>query len=505
MPDTPLPLGTLSLEAQSDIPLYRQLYDGLREAILEGRLKPGARLPSSRGLAADLNVGRNTVVSAYEQLTAEGYLDSHIGAGTRVANLLPDRLTGPGEMPETAPRRPASPESASRRLLSRRGEAMQGVRRGASGYRHGVGRPFQHGLPDVDEFPALLWGRLLARHSRDPRHGLFGYELAAGHEGLRQAIADYAAADRGVACTAEQVIITNGAQAALDLTIRMLIDPGDPVWMEDPGYLGARGALMSAEAEIHPVEVDEYGMRVEEAAATLPPPRLAYVTASHQFPLGPTLSLPRRLALIEHLSACGGYIVEDDYDSEFRFSGRPIASMQGLDRAGTVIYMGTLAKTLFPAIRLGYLIVPPELVEPFKVAIRLTGHIPAAATQAALAEFIAEGHFGAHVRRVRQLYARRRAILLDEIGTTLARWLRPAPGEGGLQLATFMAGKADDAKAAAAAHAAGVHVMPLSMYRMKKGGAPGLYMGYAAVPDEDLRKGAKTLAKVLEKEKMEEF
>ena len=503
MPDTPLPLGMLSLDADGEMPLYRQLYDALRDAILEGRLKPGGRLPSSRGLAAELGVGRNTVVAAYEQLMAEGYLDSHIGAGTRVASLLPDRLTGPGDMPKR--RKPEAAAPTPKRLLSKRGHAMQGVRRGAVGYRHGVTQPFQHGLPDVDDFPALLWSRLLAKHSRDPRHGLFGYELGAGHEGLRQAIADYAAASRGVACTAEQVIITNGAQAALDLTIRMLIDAGDTVWMEDPGYLGARGALMSAEADIHPVDVDEHGMRVEEAIATLPAPRLAYVTASHQFPLGPTLSLPRRLALIDHLSANGGYILEDDYDSEFRFSGRPIASLQGLDRGQTVIYMGTLAKTLFPAIRMGYLIVPPELAEPFSVAIRLTGHIPAAAIQAALAEFIAQGHFGAHVRRVRQIYARRRGVLQEEIETTLKRWLRPARGEGGLQLAAFLPPGTDDRKAAAAANTAGIHVTPLSMYRMKRGGAPGLYMGYAAVPDEKLREGAKALAKVLEKEKIPAF
>ena len=502
MPDTPLPLGTLSLEMESPVPLYRQLYDGLREAILEGRLKPDARLPSSRGLATDLGIGRNTVVAAYEQLMAEGYLDSHIGAGTRVAKLLPDRLTGPGEMPA---RKNRHSTAAPKRLLSSRGEAMQGVRRTAANYRRGVTRPFQHGLPDIEAFPALLWSRLVAKHSRDPRHEPFGYEVAQGHEGLRRAIADYAAADRGVICTPEQVIVTAGAQAALDLAIRMLIDPGDTVWMEEPGYLGARGALMAADADIRPVPVDQEGMRVEEAIETQPAPRLAYVTASHQFPMGSTLSLPRRLALIEHVAASGGYVLEDDYDSEFRFAGRPIASLQGLDRGNTVVYMGTLAKTLFPAIRIGYLIVPPELAEPFSVAMRLTGHIPPAATQAALADFIEEGHFGTHVRRVRQIYARRRAILMDELETTLSRWLRPAPGEGGLQLAAFLPPGTDDGKAAAAARAADIHATALSFYRLTPGGSPGFHMGYAGVPDEELRKGAKALAGVLEKEKIPTF
>lgn len=503
MPDTPLPLGTLSLDAAGDLPLYRQLYDGLREAILDGRLRPGARLPSSRGLAEELGVGRNTVVSAYEQLTAEGYLDSHIGAGTRVANLLPDRLTGPGEMPP--PRTQAGTARPAKRPLSRRGEAMQDVRRAAAAYRRGVTRPFQHGLPDIEDFPALLWSRLLAKHSRDPRHDPFGYEVDKGHDGLRRAIADYAAADRGVVCAPEQVIVTAGAQAALDLAIRMLIDPGDTVWMEEPGYLGARGALKGAEADIRPVEVDGNGMDVEVAIATLPPPRLAYVTASHQFPMGATLSLPRRLALIEHVAQSGGYILEDDYDSEFRFTGRPIASLQGLDRGGTVIYMGTLAKTLFPAIRIGYLIVPPDLAEPFSVAIRLTGHIPPISVQATLADFIGEGHFGAHVRRMRQVYARRRAILLEELDTTLARWLRAAPGEGGLQLAALLPPGADDAKAAIAAREADIHMAALSFYRLTPGGSPGFHMGYAGVPDDALRKGARTLATVLEQEKIPTF
>ncbi|MBX3505035.1 MAG: PLP-dependent aminotransferase family protein [Parvibaculum sp.] len=493
MPATPLPLGTIALDTDAASPLYRQLYDALREAILAGRLGPGARLPSSRLLASELGVGRNTVLAAYEQLSAEGYLEGQVGAGTVVAATLPDSLL---ELDRQA--RSAKPKAANAnmRRLSKRGQALSATRRTMPGYTRAQARPFQHGLPGVDEFPAMLWSRLLARHSRDTRNGLFGYETGIGTEALREAIAAYAGAARGVACTRDQVIVTAGAQAALDLAARMLLDPGDPVWVEDPGYLGARGALLGAGAAIFPVPVDEEGIHVATGIERQASPRLIYVTPSHQFPLGATLSLPRRLALLDHARQCGAWLLEDDYDSEYRYQGRPIASLQGLDKADTVIYMGTFAKTLFPAIRIGYLIVPEALVEAFAAAIRITGHVPPAAVQAALADFIAEGHYGAHVRRMRAIYAARRACLMESLDNELAPWLRAAPGEGGLQLAAFLPDGADDRAIAAAAMEAGIHVTPLSLYRLEAG-RPGLYMGYAAIPEPALKRAARDLAGIL--------
>ncbi len=304
MPASPLPLGTIALDSGAELPLYRQLYDALREAILEGRLHPGARLPSSRTLAGDLGVGRHTVLAAYDQLTAEGYLEGQVGAGTLVAATLPDSLL---QLDRQASPRRTEPPASNARTLSKRGEALSASRRLAPAYKRGLGQPFQHGLPAIDEFPAMLWSRLLARHSRDTRNGHFGYEVGFGVPALREAIAAYAGAARGVVCSADQVIVTVGAQGALDLTARMLLDPGDPVWIEEPGYLGARGALAGAGAQLTPVPVDAEGIDVEAGIARQPSPKLIYVTPSHQFPLGATLSLPRRLALpVAVAAALGG-------------------------------------------------------------------------------------------------------------------------------------------------------------------------------------------------------
>lgn len=495
MHSTPLPLGTIALDETSATPLYRQLYEALRSAILEGRLHPGIRLPSSRSFAGELRVGRNTVLAAYEQLTAEGYLEGRVGAGTVVAATLPDTLFQP-ERKLLHREKPKSVAQASRRL-SQRGEALSATRRSVATYMRGDGQPFQTGLPAIDEFPALVWSRLLARHSRDTRQPVFGYETGQGEPALREAIAAYVGASRGVVCTADQVIVTVGAQAALDLTTRMLLDPGDPVWLEDPGYLGARGALSAAGAKIIPVPVDEEGIDVAEGIRREKQPKLVYVTPSHQFPLGATLSLPRRLALLDHARQSGSWILEDDYDSEYRYQGRPIPSLQGLDpRGGSVIYMGTFAKTLFPALKIGYLIVPESLVDAFATAIRISGHVPPPAMQAALADFIGEGHFGGHIRRMRGRYAERRASLLHALENELAPYLRAAPGEGGLQLSAYLPDQADDKALATAAAAGGIHVGALSTYRLTSG-RPGLYMGYASIPERAIARGTRKLAQIL--------
>jgi GntR family transcriptional regulator/MocR family aminotransferase len=489
---SPLPLGTIVLDPEANAPLYRQLYDALRTAILEGRLVAGSRLPSSRTLAGDLGVGRNTVLSAYEQLAAEGYLEGQVGAGTRVAAALPDRLLEVGRNAREQAPESAAPSPA----LSRRGEAMASIRRAVPRYERGIGRAFQHGLPAIDLFPAALWSRLLARRARDPRAGLFGYETGEGFKPLREAIAAYAGAARGVVCTPDQVIVTAGAQAALDLAARMVIDPGDPVWLEEPGYLGARGAFLGAGATLVPVQVDHEGLDVEAGIAAEPHPRLIYVTPSHQFPLGVTLSLQRRLALLDFARRAGAWIIEDDYDSEYRYTGRPIASLQGLDRAGRTLYMGTFAKTLFPALKVGYLIVPDGLIDPFRRAIRISGHVPPAAIQSALADFIGEGHFGTHVRRMLPIYAERRARLLQCLDGELAEFLEPAPSEGGIQIAAWLRDGKDRAASDAAARA-DVHASPLSSYYLDKDIRPGLHLGYAAVPEPVIVRAASRLRSAL--------
>tara|TARA_R110002110_G_scaffold75009_3_gene198370 strand:- start:2069 stop:3577 length:1509 start_codon:yes stop_codon:yes gene_type:complete len=489
---SPLPLGTLDLDPAATVPLYRQLYDSLRGAILDGRLAAGARLPSSRLLASDLGVGRNTVLSAFEQLTAEGYLEAVVGAGTRVAASLPDELL------EIAKSRkaPDAKTAPAANTLSARGTLMASVKRAAVPYVRGHGRAFQHGLPAIDLFPMTLWSRMLARRARDHAGSTFGYETGAGFRPLQEAIAAHAGAARGVVCTPEQVIVTTGAQAALMLAAQMVIDPGDDVWIEDPGYLGARGAFLGAGAHIVPVPVDSEGIDVEAGRILAPRPRLIYVTPSHQYPLGVTLSLQRRLALLELARSANAWVLEDDYDSEYRYTGRPLASLQGLDRSGHVLYMGTFAKTLFPALRIGYLIVPDGLIDAFRTAIRLTGHIPPASLQAALADFITEGHYGAHVRRMRAIYAARRTCLIDAIDTHLHQWLAPAPGDGGMQMTAWLDPAADDRQVAAIAERADVHVMPVSAYYLGPARRNGLYLGFSAIPEARIIKAAKRLNEV---------
>ena len=299
--------------------------------------------------------------------------------------------------------------------------------------------------------------------------------------------------------TPDQVIVTAGAQGALDLAARMVIDPGDRVWVEEPGYLGARGAFLGAGARIVPVPVDADGLDIEAGIAAEENPRLIYVTPSHQFPLGVTLSLQRRLSLLEFARKASAWIIEDDYDSEYRYTGRPIASLQGFDRSARTLYMGTFAKTLFPALRVGYLIVPDALVDPFSAAIRISGHTPPAAIQAALADFMGEGHFGAHVRRMLGVYAERRACLLAALDGELSDFLVASPSEGGIQIAGLLRGGLDDRQAAKAAAESGIRTTPLSTYYLGASKAHGLHLGYAAIPEPTIRKSANRLARALEK------
>ncbi|MDE1172597.1 MAG: PLP-dependent aminotransferase family protein [Parvibaculaceae bacterium] len=493
MPRPTLILGTLSLDASAETPLYKQLYDGLRASILDGRIAPGSQLPSTRALASELQIGRNTIIAAYEQLTAEGYLAPHVGSGTRVADIPPDTLL---EVDASSKRKRQAPAPSSP-LLSKRGQVLAGIERNAARYHGLKALAFQHGLPAVEEFPRAIWSRLIGERAKSLRASFYDYELSAGLPELQAAIAAYVGAARGVIAAPEQVIVITGAQSALDLAARMLIDPGDRVWHEEPGYLGARGAFLGSGADIVPIPVDENGMKVEDAVATAPVPRLIYVTPSHQYPLGHTLTLPRRLALIEYARRENAWIIEDDYDSEYRYTGRPIAAMQGLDRGGSVIYMGTFAKTLFPALRIGYLIVPQTLAKSFGTALRLTGQTPATLHQAALADFITQGHFGAHVRRMRALYAERRACLIDSIERYMSDWLQPVSGEGGLQLATKLVPELNDRLVSQRGREAQVVTTPLSNYCLEKPVHSGLHMGFAAVPPGDIERAAKRLGAVI--------
>ena len=405
----------LSINPRSRVPLHRQLYEEIRTAVLCGRLSSGARLPSTRALAADLAVSRNTVAGAFDQLLAEGYIEGRLGADTFVVQALPDELL---RVPHGVPAPTRDPAPAP--VLSRRGQ-MLAATAVSPAPRDGSACAFRPGIPVLDAFPRDLWARPSARLYRHSASGLLSYGDPTGYPPLRRAIAEYLRAARGIDCFPEQVIVTSGSQQALDLAARVLLDPGDTAWVEDPGYGGARGALTAAGVRCAPVPVDAEGLSVTQGEALAPQARMAYVSPSHQYPLGVTMSLPRRMALLSWARRRGAWIAEDDYDSEFRYAGRPLAALQGLDPAGRVIYIGTFSKVLFPALRLGYLVAPAGVVDAFAAARALTDRHPPGPSQAVVAEFLSAGHFARHIRRMRTLYPDARALYGTPGGSALRR------------------------------------------------------------------------------------
>jgi GntR family transcriptional regulator/MocR family aminotransferase len=488
------------VDADSPVPLHRQVYEGLRGAIVEGRIAAGARLPSTRALAAELSVTRNTVTAAFEQLRAEGYVAARSGGGTRVRDVLPDRLlrvsrrSADDRASRRASGRTSEDSAAGPPALSRRGAALVQAAR----VFPAVAQPpaaFRVGTPALDEFPVALWGRLVSHRWRRPPP--LGMSDAAGYAPLRRAVAAYVAAARGVRCAWEQVVIVNGSQHGLHLAARLLLDAGDEAWMEDPGYPGARSALRAAGARVVPVPVDADGLRVDEGRRRAPRARLAYATPSHQFPLGGVMSPRRRLELLAWAREAGSWVVEDDYDSEFRYAGRPLPSLQGLDAHGRVLYLGTFSKTLFPALRLGYLVLPGGLVDAFAAARSLGDRHPPVVDQAVLAEFLDDGHFARHLRRMRTLYAERQQVLVDAARRDLAGLLDVPPDGAGMHLVGWLPPGDSDVAAAQRAARHGVVVDALSPYGMEPVSRPALLLGYAAVRPPAIRLGGTRLAEAL--------
>ncbi len=484
-------LLTLSLQPNSAVPLFRQLYEGLRQAILGGQIAPGTRLPSTRELAQALEVSRNTVLNAYGQLLHEGYLEGRVGSGTFVPQSLPEQLLQ--ARPEISPPTQSRPEL---RRLSQRGNLLA---RTPVSVVNGLGaaRPFRPGVPAYTEFPFDAWKRLVLRHCARPTQDAMGYAPGAGYFPLRQAIAEYLSAFRAVHCEAEQVLIVAGSQQALDLASRMLLDPGDTVWIEDPSYPGARGAFVAAGANVVPVPIDAEGLNPATAQALSSDARLVYVTPSHQYPLGTTMSLARRLTLLNWASSRGAWILEDDYDSEYRYAGRPLGSLQGLDRDRRVIYIGTFSKVLFPSLRLGYLVVPLDLVDAFTAGRVLIDHHSPTLFQVVLADFMKEGHFVRHIRRMRTLYARRQETLLQALQRELGSALDARSAETGLHLIGWLHTDHDDRTISQAARGVQIEVPPLSALCLASKLPPALLFGYGALDDHQIRDGVRRLARVV--------
>jgi GntR family transcriptional regulator/MocR family aminotransferase len=489
MPTPAVLFATVSLDRDGALPLHRQLFDALRQAILSGRLRPGTRLPSTRVMASDLGVARNTVMAAFEQLVAEGYLQARVGSGTTVTSIAPDMLLNVAAAPTDS-----SAVGPTELSLSARGRVLAGTVRGIPDPSR---RAFQAGLPSFEAFPFGTWSRLLMRHSRKPSADMLGYSQNGGCEMLRGAISDYLGVARGVNCSPDQVIVVVGAQAGLDLVARMLLDSGDTAWIEEPGYPGARGALLGAGARLHPVPVDDDGLDVAAGERVAPRARLAYVTPSYQFPLGTTMSLERRLRLLEWAQRANAWVVEDDYDSEYRYRGRPLSALQGLDTGERVIYVGTFSKTMFPALRLAYLVVPRGLVHVFRRALRHTGQDAPLAIQAAAADFISEGHYASHLRRTRALYADRLQSFTSLLAEQLGHVLELGPAHAGMQLATYLPHSIDDREIARQAEKAGVNVAALSSFYLRECPQPGLLLGYAALPEGEMRSGVAVLRQLM--------
>jgi GntR family transcriptional regulator/MocR family aminotransferase len=475
-------------DADPDLPAYQWLYGALRAEILAGRLRPGTRLPATRDLAHQHGLSRGTIVNAFDQLASEGYVEGSVGSGTYVSKVLPEKLL------HVAPGKLASPATQKhrQRALSHYAQRSQNF----AGYGNRATRAFRANLPALDLFPTTLWTRITTRCMRRlSMQNLIGSQ-PTGYMPLREAVVAYLASSRGVRCVPEQVVIVSGVQEALDLTGRLLLDPGDRVYVENPGYPGAVLTFQAFGAKVCAASADDEGIAVRRLSSR--GARLIYVTPAHQFPMGTTMSVARRLQLLEWARKAGAVIFEDDYDSEYRYSGRPIPALQGLDQSGSVLYAGSFSKVLFPALRLGYMVVPLDLVDRFKALLSLTVRHAPILEQMIVTEFITEGHFGRHLRRMREVYAERLSVLVEESRRRLAGLLKLSSVEAGLQTAGWLSGGLNAASVAAAAATRNVEVVPLSRFSFGSAVPEGLQLGFAAVDLPEIRRGVRELAAVCE-------
>ncbi len=481
------PVIAISKEAAKS--LYRQVYEGYRKAIVDGNVRAGQRVPSTRVLALELGISRIPVLGAYAQLLAEGYFESRVGSGTIVSRSLPNRVTAlqPANAPSTRAR-------LGRRPLSKRCSMLPSAENFYR--RRGLG-PFGVSQVAFENFPLQVWNSLVTRHSRSMHARSLDYGDPMGSKDLREAIATHFRTARGVRCEAQQIMIVSGSQQGLEVSARALLDPGNRVWMEEPGYSFARSVFAFMGCRVVPVPVDAEGLNVAAGMKKCREARAALVTPSHQYPLGVTMSASRRLQLLDWAERCGFWILEDDYDSEYRYESMPVTSLQGLDRNSRVVYIGTFSKVLFPSLRLGYIVVPADLVERF-LAVRFAMDIsPPNFHQAVLADFIREGHFSRHIRRMRLLYAERRSALIESIRNELGSVAEIAGAQAGMHLCVILKGIADREVAARAARQ-NLCLVPLSPFYVGNAPQQGFILGFGSTAVEEIPDAVRKLRGVLD-------
>jgi GntR family transcriptional regulator / MocR family aminotransferase len=477
----------------SGIPLHKQIYDAYRGAILRGDLHPGQQIPSSRILTTELQVSRFPVLNAYAQLLAEGYFESRMGAGTFVSTSLPEQLMSVAQPAPSPAQVPPGPRPVSQRSLRYplfdRSHTLRGW------------GPFGVHQPAFDEFPFQTWSRLVTRHSHSPQANAIHHIDPRGSEAFREEICAYLRTARGVKCDAKQIMVVSGSQQALDITARVLFDPGSRVWVEEPGYQLERIILAAAGCHLCPVPVDSEGIDVSAGIRHHPKARAAFVTPSHQYPLGSTMSASRRLQLLNWAQSSGAWIIEDDYDSEYRYESQPIASLQGLDANARVIYIGTFSKVLFPSLRIGYIVVPPDLVDKF-VAVRFAMDIfPPYLYQEVLADFMRMGHFGRHIRRMRQLYSERRTALVKSLRNEFGDTLEVHGAEAGMHLVITVPNIASDKEIVASAAKERIWLLPLSSCYAGEKKRQGFILGFGSTPAGQMARAVRKFRAILDSEK----
>ena len=478
-------LPLMAVHRGAAVPLQRQVYEGFRTTILRGDLRPGRQVPSSRVLAVDLGISRFPVLDAYAQLLAEGYFETRTGRGTFIAHTLPEHSAATQKAPgNTGSARPMAQRSS---LIPEYKEQPWRRNWGAFGVHQ----------PALDRFPFPSWSRLVARHSRQSDPGVVQHIDPLGLESFREAICGYLRTSRAVQCEPSQIMIVSGSQQALDITPRVLLDTGDPVWIEEPCYPLARAVLMGAGCRLIPVPVDDKGMNVAVGIERCRRARAAFVTPSHQYPLGSAMSASRRLQLLNWAEQYGSWIVEDDYDSEYRYEINPIPSLQGLDTNSRVIYIGTFSKVLFASLRLGYIVMPADLVERFKSVRFAMDIFPPYLYQQVLTEFIQSGQFTRHIRRMRALYNERRTALVEAIPEVLGTTPELHGAKAGMHIALTLPRSQRDLEIAARAARKSLWLWPLSPCYTDEKARQGFILGYGSTPVERIHPAVRLLRNAL--------